>query len=329
MGVSPSSAQVRIRIALFSIAASSVVLALKWLAYAWTGSAALQSDALEGIVNVVAGVFALGALVYAEKPSDREHPYGHGKMENFSAAFEGGLITLAAVLIFYEGVSAILSGRVPHNLGLGVAVNAFAGGLNGLIGFFLIRAGKKHRSKAIEADGRHILSDFITTVGVLIGMGLVWLTGWPWLDGAIAVVIGLVLVWTGFSLVRQSSSALLDSEDPDALKNLVAGFNRLSRPEVIAVHELRTMRSGRYTHVDAHIVIPEYMSVGDGHDLVESHCAQVLKDCGIEGEFHSHVDPCRRAYCSGCAMPDCPVRREPLQKKAPLTIEKATAPGLD
>jgi cation diffusion facilitator family transporter len=320
---------VRIRIALGSIVASSLVLALKWVSYIWTGSAALKSDALEGIVNVVAGIFALGALVYAEKPSDREHPYGHGKMENFSAAFEGGLVSLAAVLIFYEGVSAIVYGRVLRDLGLGVAVNALAGGLNGLIGLFLIRAGRKHHSSALEADGHHILSDFVTSVGVLLGMGLVWLTGLAWLDGVIAIFVGLILVGTGFNLVRRSSSALLDSEDPEALKNLVAGLNRLSRPEVIAVHELRTMRSGRYTHVDAHIVVPEYFTVKDGHDLVEAHCAQVLKDCRVEGEFHSHVDPCQRAYCAYCSMPDCPIRQEPLQKRDPITLESATAPGRD
>ena len=130
-----TSSNARIRIALVSIFAGSVILALKWLAYFWTNSAALKSDALEGIVNVAAAVFALGALIYAEQPSDREHPYGHGKMENFSAAFEGGLVTLAAVLIFYEGVGAILRGDLPKDFGIGVGINAFSGALNGLLGW--------------------------------------------------------------------------------------------------------------------------------------------------------------------------------------------------
>lgn len=311
----------RIRIALVSIVGSSIILAMKWLAYLGTGSAALKSDALEGIVNVAAALFALGALVYAEKPSDREHPYGHGKMENFSAAFEGGLVTLAAALILYEGVSAILVGAVPHQFGWGIALNAGAGCLNGALGWFLLRSGRKHQSRAIEADGHHVLSDFYTTVGILAGLGLVWLTGWVWLDGAIAVAVGLVLVRTGFKLVQNSSSALLDSEDPETLGKLVDTLNQLDRAEIITVHGLRTMRSGRYTHIDAHVVIPEFLSVREGHDLVERHCQDVLRSMGLEGEFHSHVDPCRRAHCASCQVVDCPVRRVPFQSRERLTLE--------
>ena len=192
-----------------------------------------------------------------------------------------------------------------------------------------MRAGRKHGSRAIEADGHHVLADFFTTIGLLVGLGAVWLTGWPWLDGAIAIGVGLMLIRTGFKLVKSSSSALLDSEDPETLRKLVGGFSQLQRPEVIAVHGVRTLRSGRHTHVEAHVVIPEFLSVRDGHDLVEKHCEEVLRVCQIEGEFVSHVDPCRRFYCVSCEMNPCPVRREPFKAREPLTVENVILLGPD
>ncbi len=315
----------RIWIALISILGGSVILALKWVAYAWTGSAALKSDALEGIVNVVAAVFALGALVYSEKPSDREHPYGHGKMENFSAAFEGGLVTLAAILILYEGASAILYGVQPRELGTGLLVNAISGILNGLLGWFLIAQGRKHQSKAIEADGHHVLSDFFTTIGLLLGLLLVWLTGWVWLDGVIAIAIGLLLVRTGFKLVRESSSALLDSEDPNILEKIVGFLNGSVPREMITIHGLRTLRSGRNTHVQADFVVPEFLSVREAHDLVADQCSRLMTELGLAGEVQAHIDPCGRAYCSSCAVDPCPVREAPCAGREVLTVEGATS----
>ena len=317
----------RIRIALLSIGAGSLILGLKFIAFRVSGSTALMSDAYESVVNVVAAVFALGAIVFAGKPADREHPYGHGKIEHFSAAFEGGLIALAAVLIVYEAIKALLAGPKLEHLGQGLLINLGAGALNGLLGFFLVHMGQKKRSKALEADGQHILSDFYTTLGFGAALLLVKLTGLAWLDPLIALVVGFLLAWTGFRLVKESSAALLDQEDPVTLAKLLAVMNRVRPFDVLAIHELRTLRSGRYTHVDIHIVLPEIYPIRKGHDLAEDFGHAVLKEAGVEGELHTHVDPCARLFCDRCPLEDCSIRAVPKTQEALLTLEEALGPG--
>lgn len=318
-----SNQRKRLTASLVSIVVGSGILGLKWLAYVLTGSAALQSDALESVVNVVAAVFALGAVVFAEKPADRDHPYGHGKIEHFSAAFEGGLISLASVLIVYEAIRALLQGSEVRSLSTGLLINLLAGLLNGLLALYLIRVGKKTGSLAIQADGHHVLSDFLTSLGLLGGLALFWLTGWRWLDPLLALGIGVLLAWTGFKLVRGSARALLDQEDPVVVGRVVEAVST-SRPEdLIAVHELRTLRAGRYHHVDVHVVVPEYYSVVRAHDLVEDFGQRVLSQLGLEGEFHSHIDPCARFFCSRCGVESCAVRKSPFQGRHSITADEA------
>jgi cation diffusion facilitator family transporter len=317
----------RIRLAALSIVAGSCLLGLKYLSYVLSGSVALKSDAIESIVNVVAAVFALGAVVFAGKPADKEHPYGHGKIEHFSAAFEGGLISLAAVFILWEATKGFIYGVELKNLGLGLAVNLFAGALNGVLGWYMLRQGRKTRSKALEADGHHILSDFWTTVGIGIGLIAVKLTGIHWFDPLMAAVVGLLLARTGFRLVKESSQALLDMEDPEMLGKVLAAMNRARSWDIIAVHELRTFRTGRFTHVDVHLVVPEYYPVRQAHDLCEDFGKQALADGNIEGEVHTHVDPCGRIYCDRCPAPNCAIRQAPKTAETTFILEEATAEG--
>ena len=317
----------RIRVSLVSISAGLFILGMKYYAFHVSGSAALKSDAIENVVNVVAAVFALGAVIFAGKPADREHPYGHGKIEHFSAAFEGGMISIAAVLIGYEAVHAMFYPPELRHLGQGMAINFAAGVLNGLLGLFLIYMGRRQRSHALEADGHHVLSDFYVTLGLAAGLLLVNRTGLRWLDPVIALGVGGLLAWTGFKLVRTSSAALLDTEDPELLEKLVKAINRTRPPDILAIHELRTLRSGRYTHVDIHLVVPEYYGIAQSHDLADSFARTVLKESALDGELHTHVDPCQRAPCDHCAQPGCPIRREPQSGPATISLEEAVAPG--
>jgi cation diffusion facilitator family transporter len=304
-----------------------VVLGLKYVAYMVSGSVALRSDAIESIVNVVAALFALGAVMFSGKPADREHPYGHGKIEHFSAAFEGGLIALAAAFILIEATHALIFGVQLKNLGRGLALNLFAGLLNGLLGWYLLHKGRVTRSKALEADGHHILSDFWTTVGIATGLVVVKLTGLAWMDPVMAMVVGLLLARTGFRLVAESSRALLDSEDPEVVDKVLAAMNQVRSWDVIAVHELRTFRSGRYTHVDVHLVVPEFYSIRQAHDLCEGFGVRALREAGVEGEVHTHVDPCGRLYCDRCPAESCGIRRAPRTSSNAFTLEEATAAG--
>ncbi|MBI2521240.1 MAG: cation transporter [Bdellovibrio sp.] len=305
----------RLAIAFISIGASVFILILKWIAFKMTGSSALKSDALESVVNVVAAAFALFAVIYAERPADKEHPYGHGKIEFFSAAFEGGLITLASVLIIYDAINTLISGPELKNMDLGLAINVGAGALNGLLGLFLIRQGRQLNSEAIQADGHHILSDFITTLGIAAGLLLVLFTGWVWLDPAIALLVGLVLAKTGFTLVKKSSNALIDTQDLAQLSLIVNGINICRTSDIIAIHELRIIRSGRHIHVDMHIVVPEFHDIRHAHDLVEEFGSRVMKETGLEGEVHSHIDPCYRRLCRNCKASPCPIRQHAFEKE--------------
>jgi cation diffusion facilitator family transporter len=231
------------------------------------------------------------------------------------------------VFILLEAAKGLLYGVELKNLGQGLAVNLLAGALNGLLGWFLLTQGRKKRSRALEADGHHILSDFWTTVGIVTGLVAVKLTGIKWLDPVMAMIVGLLLARTGFRLVKESSQALLDMEDLSVLGKVLDAMNRVRPWDVIAVHEMRTFRAGRYTHVDAHLVVPEYYPVRQAHDLCEAFGKIALEDAKIEGEVHTHVDPCGRLYCDRCPAADCPIRQAPHTLSTAITVEDATAMG--
>jgi len=316
----------RVAAAAVSLAVGFALMAVKFLAYRWTGSTAVLSDAMESIVNVVAAGFALWVLFLAARPAHRSHPYGHGKLEYFSAAFEGGLITLAAGLIVYEAVQTLLRGAVLQRLDVGLAIVVGAGLVNAGLGWFLVTVGRRTQSMTLVADGQHVLSDFWTSVGVVAGLLAVRWTGKTWLDPAVALVVGLNLAYTGTKLVRRAAGGLLDEEDPELIRSLLDAFERTAHPGIIRLHHLRAIRAGRATHVDAHLVLPEFWTVERAHDAVHLFEKRMMKECGREGEIVFHMDPCRRAYCPACDMEACPVRRVPFTSRPPLTYEAATRP---
>jgi cation diffusion facilitator family transporter len=321
-------ARVRLRAGLLSLAVSGVLLAAKYQAYLLTGSAAILSDALESIVNVVAAAFALGGLVFAGRPADRNHPYGHGKIEFFSAAFEGGLIAFAAVLILWEAGRTFWRGAAVRDLDTGLAIVLAAGLANLLLGLYLVRTGRRHGSLTLVADGQHVLSDAWTSAGIVVGLALVRVTGREWLDPVVAGIVALNLLWTGFRLVRHAAGGLLDEEDPALLDRLLEVLRRHVGRGVIRIHHLRAIRAGRFHHVDAHVVVPEFWSVEEAHELAEALATRVIRELGVEGELAFHTDPCHRAYCAMCDLEGCPVRREPFRTRPPLTLEEAVQPDM-
>ena len=324
----PEDSRVRLRAGLISLGVSVVLLGAKYAAYRLTGSTAILSDALESIVNVVAAVFALGGLVFSGRPADRNHPYGHGKIEFFSAAFEGGLIAFAAVLIIYEVGLSLVRGVDIRQLEAGLGIVLGAGLANLLLGLYLVRTGRRASSLTLVADGQHVLSDFWTSVGIVVGLFLVRVTGLPWLDPIVAALVALNLMWTGVRLVRHAAGGLLDEEDTALLDRLLAVLGRYVGQGVIRVHHLRAIRSGRFHHVDAHLVVPEFWTVDRSHQLAEDLAARVIDELGVEGELVFHTDPCHRVYCAMCDLDDCPVRREPFRARPSLTLEEAVQPDM-
>ena len=323
-----AASRVRVRAGLLSLVVAIVLLAAKYQAYRMTGSTAILSDALESIVNVVAAVFALGGIAFAAQPADRNHPYGHGKIEFFSAAFEGGLIAFAAVLIIYQVIQAFLYGVEIRALDAGLAIVVGAGLANLALGWYLLRVGRAYQSLTLVADGKHVLSDFWTSVGIVVGLLLVRATGIWWLDPVTAGVVALNLMWTGFRLVRHAAGGLLDEEDPGLLSRLLAALDARLGQGVIRVHHLRAIRAGRFHHVEAHLVVPEFWSVDQAHELSEDLAARVIAELGVEGELVFHTDPCHRIYCAMCDLDDCGVRREPFRDRPPLSLEEAVRPDM-
>lgn len=319
---------IRVRACLVSLGASVVLLGAKYQAYRLTGSTAILSDALESIVNVVAAVFALGGIVFAGRPADRNHPYGHGKIEFFSAAFEGGLIAFAAVVILYEAARGLLFGVAVRALDAGLLIVLAAGFGNLALGWFLVRTGRRHDSLTLVADGQHVLSDFWTSVGIVVGLVMIRVTGLGWLDPLVAAAVALSLMGTGFRLVRHAAGGLLDEEDAPLLGRLIGVLQRAGGEGVIRVHHLRAIRVGRFHHVDAHLVVPEFWPVDRAHAVAEELAARVIRDLGIEGELSFHTDPCHREYCRMCDLADCLVRREPFVERPPLTVDEAVRPDM-
>ncbi len=317
--------RIRWRAGLLSLVTAIALLGAKYVAWRMTGSAAVLSDALESIVNVVAAGFGLGGLVFAGMPADRNHPYGHGKIEFMAAAFEGGLIAFAAVLIIWESVLALTQGSSIQQLDVGMLIVAGAGLCNGALGLFLVRTGRRHHSLTLIADGKHVLSDFWTSVGIVIGLLLVQWTGRTWLDPVVAIVVATVLLHTGWRLVRLAAGGLLDEEDPELVARFVAVFGPHIGQGVIRLHHLRAIRAGRVAHISAHLVVPEFWTVERAHDLADQVAARIQAEIG-EGELTFHTDPCHRGFCAICDVEACSVRVHPFGGRPELTAEEAVRP---
>lgn len=318
------TARVRLRAGAVSLACGTVILGAKFLAWRITGSTAVLSDALESIVNVVAALFALVSLTYANMPADENHPYGHGKIEFLSGGFEGGLIAFAALLIIYEAAEALWFGTELHALGQGGAIIAGTGVANAALGWFLYRTGRRVRSPALEADGLHVLTDFWTSLGVVAGLGLVWLTGWPWIDAVVALALGANIAVMGARLLRRSVGGLLDESDRELLAELADAVNEVRTPGIIAAHRLRAIRSGGVANIDAHLVVPRFWSVEQGHEAAGVFEEDVVRRVEQDARFVFHIDPCREAYCTGCAVESCPVREHAFRAHRAWTIDELT-----
>lgn len=311
----------RNKAAWISLWASVFIFAMKVAAYYMTNSTAVLSDALESTVNVAAALVALIVVRIVSQPADEGHPYGHGKLEYFSAAFEGGLIFFAALMIIRESIDALLTGRTSHQLESGLAIMIAAAVFNFILGYYLKKTGEQEKSEALKASGAHVISDVWTTVGVVIGIALVLLTGIQWIDPVAAIAVALNLAYEGFKIVRKSAGSLIDEVDVGVLNQLASSLEKNYRPGIIDVHKLKIIRSGRFHHVDAHLVVPEYWDIAYAHNYCEDYETEVVTDYPFDGEIAFHLDPCKRAYCEKCKMEECPIRRAPFEKRDPFTVE--------
>jgi len=312
-----------ISIALF---VGTLMLIAKVGAYFLTSSAAILSDALESVVHIFATSIAFYSIIVSSRPPDRNHPYGHGKVEFFSAGLEGMLIIIAAIVIMFESVRGMIVGRELQNLDWGMYIIAGASVVNLILGSYLIRMGKKTDSLTLIADGKHVLTDFYTSAGIIGGLLIVYFTGWELLDPLVAIAVALNILYSGGKLIRQSVSGLMNETDTALLHEVVKRLNEYKREPWIDVHQLRSWRSGDKHYIDFHLTMPYYWDVQTSHDeqlkVVDS-----LKDL-MDGkaEVLIHIDPCEPECCEFCQMSDCHVRKEKFKGWTRWTVEQAMGP---
>ena len=304
-----------------SLIIGSAIMLLKFFAFKLTSSEAILSDALESIANVVAALMVVITIMYTAKPADKDHPYGHGKIEYFSAAFEGGLVSFAALFIMVESITALIYGHMVHNIGSGVVIVIIAGLSNLALGGYLVRSGKRLQSIALESSGKHVLSDVWTSVGLLLGLAIVHWTGWVWLDAVIAFFFGLYLAFVGYEIVTEAAGGLMDKEDPEVLQDIAAALKPHSMNGIIDIHEMKVIRSGRYHHIDMHVVLPGHWTVEQVHERVKVFEQAAIDDYVVDGEMHFHYDPCRQDFCAVCDLKDCKLRQEEYQPEEPVPVQ--------
>jgi cation diffusion facilitator family transporter len=294
---------------------------IKFSAYYITHSNAILTDAMESIINVVAGAFALYSIYYSIKPKDKDHPYGHGKIEYLSAGLEGGMILIAGASIFYKAIQGFLHPVMINDIDTGLYISAFAGFCNFLMGRYLIVQGTKFNSALMIADGKHLISDTVSSIGLVAGLIVIYFTKIYWLDNLVALIFATFIFYTGYKLIRESINNLLDEADYEKLNQVVNILNKNRREKWIDMHKLRVLKYGSHLHIDAHITLPWYDKLEESHIEVTAVENLIKKELQGEVEFFIHADPCLPISCPICILQNCPVRQHELVKRLDWTLD--------
>jgi len=303
------------RAAIISLVIGFLMFFLKIFAFVITGSSAILSDAIESIVHIFATSIAFVSLIISLKPPDESHPYGHGKIEYFSAGFEGGLIIVAALSIIFFAVEDLIFGIELEKLDVGAYLIFSASVINLALGLFLIKIGKRTKSLILEADGKHILTDSVTSIAVLISIIIVMLTDFKILDPLIAIFVALNIIVTGYKLVRQSVRGLMQERDYEFLEKLIQALNKLRRDDFIEIHKLRTWSAGNHHFVDFHLVIPSYYTIEQSHEIQRFITENLRENLESELQTMLHFDPCKPDHCRYCEKKNCPIRKAEFVSK--------------
>ncbi len=312
---------IRKRAAIISLAVGFSMFFFKIGAYLITGSAAIFSDAAESVVHVMATSMALYSIILSSRPADDSHPYGHGNVEYFSAGIEGLLIVIAAIFIIYESVKAILVGPELKQLGIGAVVITFAAVVNLLLGNFLIRTGNKTNSLTLIADGKHVLTDSITSFGVIAAVILVIITDIQMLDPIIAILIALNIFYTGYKLIRESIAGLMNEVKPETLNKLSEKLISIKKDYWIDIHELRFWQSGDKVFIDFHLILPYYFNIKQTHEEENMIESELQKDFS-QADLKVHLDYCIPQLCSYCNYAECTVRSAEKSKSFEWNVDK-------
>lgn len=309
---------------LVSLCISILLMLAKFTAYFITNSNAILTDAAESIVNVLASSFAFYSIYLATLPKDQNHPYGHGKVEFFSAFVEGILIGLAGIIIVLKSSYNLIFPVQIKQLFDGALIIGATGLINLLVAYYLINTGKKHHSLTLEADGKHLMTDAVTSAGLVAGVILIYLTELYWLDGVISIILGLYIIYNGYRLTRKSVGGLMDESNTELVKDIINILQENRQDAWIDVHNFRAQQYGADLHIDCHVTFPYYFDLNQVHHEI-SNIDKLINDAKRRStELFIHADPCLFECCHYCKVKNCPVRQESFRGEIFWTVENAT-----
>ncbi|MEX0966341.1 MAG: cation diffusion facilitator family transporter [Bacteroidia bacterium] len=311
----------KIRLLQTTLAVGILLMLFKTVAWIITGSNAILTDAAESLVNIAAGGFALYSVSLAAKPRDAGHPYGHGKIEFLSAGLEGLLILVAGLAMAGKSIYNLLEPTALTHLDTGIIISVFAGAANLTMGLILINNGRKWNSITITSDGKHLLSDAWTSAGLVAGLAVIYFTGLHWLDSLIAVLFGLLLIWSGYKLLRKSVSGVMDEADKKLVQQVIRILNENREEDWIDFHNLRIIQYGSNLHIDCHMTLPWYYELKMVHHSVDKIEALVNSEMSTSVELFIHTDPCVPSSCPLCEKSDCAVRQHPYVERLEWRLE--------
>lgn len=286
----------------------------KLVAWQLTNSDAVFSDAMESIVNVVSAFMGLYSLYLAAKPRDNDHPYGHGKVEFVTAGIEGVLIAIAGLLIIIQSVHSLLTGISLHQLDWGIGIVGVTALINYIMGYISCKKGERENSLVLISSGKHLQSDTISTIGVVLSLLLVYITNWLWLDAVVALLFGGYIVVVGYKIVRKALGGIMDERDEQLLANIVQVLKENRCAEWIDIHNMKVQQFGSHLHIDAHITLPYYYSLREAHQEMEKVIRLLLEHTNRTVEFNFHMDDCKPFSCEICTI-ECALRKKPFVKK--------------
>jgi cation diffusion facilitator family transporter len=286
-----------------------------------TSSNAILSDALESLVNIASGTFALVSLKIASRPSDKNHPYGHGKVEFISGFIEGTLIIIAGLMMIGKATYNIIVPNEVRELMLGILLTSITGFVNYAMGYKLKQQGQQKGSMIMISEGSHLMSDGYTSLALIIGIGVVWVSGFVILDNIISILFGIYVLYMGYKIFRKSIAGIMDEMDMDLADEFIDELNKERKPEWIDVHNLRIIKFGRDVHVDCHITLPWYLNLEETHEQVECFEKVFKRKFEPQSEFFIHTDPCIESSCQHCSLSNCNVRKHPFKKKVDWTVK--------
>jgi len=298
-----------------------ILFIVKLVAWFLTGSLAILTDALESIVNIVAGFLGLYSLNLSAKPKDADHPYGHGKVEFLSAGVEGSLVIAAGFYIIYRAVQSFFYHHGIQKLDIGIVLIAFTAIVNFITGKVSIATGKKNRSLQLIAGGKHLITDAYSTCAILAGLAIIYFTGYNFIDSLIACGVAIVIIYTGYKIVRVSIAGIMDEADEKLLEDIVTLLNKHRKENWIDIHNTRIIKYGSTLHCDCHLTVPWYLNVNEAHAEIESLSRLIKTEFEESVELFVHSDACKDFSCNICYKQNCMVRKHAFEKKITWTIK--------